>query len=225
MDRASPAAAPADRAYSEPTNTAGGDILRIYIAGPMTGHKDFNYPAFFEAEQRVRRFKHIPLNPARHGDPTKHDRPYYLRRDLQMLAEADAIAVLPGWDESAGACMEVGIARQLRLPIFDLDLGGFTAVEAIDRVGAERWIGELTFTHIGAGLWEAQTDYGHYLVHPRIDGVYEARWCPDDQGYSPEVIHRALNTWEAMTQVLKHNTGVSDAKYAAWKGSHDDRAD
>lgn len=39
--------------------------MKVYIAGPMTGYPDFNYPAFFAAQDALIGVGHEPINPAR----------------------------------------------------------------------------------------------------------------------------------------------------------------
>lgn len=103
----------------------------IYIAGPMTGRPDWNYPAFFEAEYQLRELGKNPLNPAHHdgltveeairsaGTPDRpsHSWSYYMRRDLPHVAQADALCLLPGWQESRGARLEVHVATTLGIPL------------------------------------------------------------------------------------------------------------
>ena len=48
--------------------------MKIYIAGPMTGIKDFNFPAFFEAEKQLNKLGHEVYNPAHNDGPTIEDR-------------------------------------------------------------------------------------------------------------------------------------------------------
>ena len=42
----------------------------VYIAGPMTGLPDLNYPAFNAAEEALTAAGHAVLNPARNGSST-----------------------------------------------------------------------------------------------------------------------------------------------------------
>lgn len=89
---------------------------RIYIAGPMTGYADYNFPAFHAAARAWREMGWEVLNPAEafDGDTT---RPYrdYVVHDIDLLNTCDAIAVLPGWDgEGArGSVWEWGVAIML----------------------------------------------------------------------------------------------------------------
>jgi hypothetical protein len=39
---------------------------RVYIAGPMTGHRNYNFEEFFSAEARLLAYGMDPVNPARH---------------------------------------------------------------------------------------------------------------------------------------------------------------
>lgn len=108
--------------------------MRLYIAGPMTGLPNFNYPAFFAAEEQIAALGHEPLNPARTDGPTVEDAvansgtaenpahpwEYYLRRDIPKVTSADALVVLPGWQDSRGANLEVHIATQLGMPLYIL---------------------------------------------------------------------------------------------------------
>lgn len=81
-----------------------------YIAGPMTGRPDWNYPAFMEAEAWLReRFPgDTVLNPTTQFDgDTTLPRGTYLRHALANVASCDRILLLPGWTDSEGACLEV----------------------------------------------------------------------------------------------------------------------
>lgn len=96
-------------------------ITRIYIAGPMTGLVDFNFPAFFAAEKALQASGFETANPARHGAGTPGASwADYMRRDIPDLLTCDAVAVLPGWGDSRGAALEVHIARSLDMPVAPL---------------------------------------------------------------------------------------------------------
>lgn len=90
--------------------------MRLYIAGPMTSIKDFNYPAFYAAAAAWRTQGWDVVNPAESfaGDTS---RPYrdYVKKDLELLKSCDAIAVLPGWDgEGArGSVWETEVATSV----------------------------------------------------------------------------------------------------------------
>lgn len=89
------------------------DFLTVYIAGPMTGLPEFNYPAFIAAEQRVRRAGWDVRNPADIGVRPGWEWDDYMKAALRMLLESNAIAMLPGWEHSRGARLEHQIAEAL----------------------------------------------------------------------------------------------------------------
>lgn len=86
--------------------------MKIYIAGPMTGIPDFNRISFNEAARLLSEKGHIVLNPAVLPDGMKHEE--YMTICLAMVEVCDMVALLPGWENSTGACMEV-------IRAFDLD--------------------------------------------------------------------------------------------------------
>lgn len=93
--------------------------MKIYLAGPMTGLPEFNYPAFHEAAAALRLRGYEVLNPAEFYTHTELPRAFYLRRSLaRMLLEADAIAMLPGYEKSAGAQLELEAARQSGFEVY-----------------------------------------------------------------------------------------------------------
>ena len=105
--------------------------LTIYIAGPMRGYPEHNFPAFFEAEKKWCKMgsaiKNI-YNPAKMDtdegfDPKTltEDRQHLkdcMRRDLNAILECDAVVMLPGWEKSEGAKVEHALAVYLGLLIF-----------------------------------------------------------------------------------------------------------
>lgn len=110
----------------------------IYVAGPMSGIKDCNYPAFFEAAEAFAEGGWRVFNPAQNDldqfgslatveQLVKEDRQGFIRhvlgQDLEFITqEADAIAMLPGWETSLGARAEHATAVALGLQIIYIDV-------------------------------------------------------------------------------------------------------
>lgn len=95
--------------------------MKVYIAGPMSGLPDFNYPAFHEAAKALQAVGHTYHNPANAeslnttGKPQSWD--WYMRHAITMLVHAEGVALLPGWEKSKGATLEHLIALQLGMEI------------------------------------------------------------------------------------------------------------
>ena len=112
---------------------------QIYVAGPMRGHKEFNFPAFIEATVRLRSEGWIVFNPAERDlntgfDPTGMEGSdeelaelnFCLRSalgdDTQWICQnADAIYMLDGWHHSTGAVAERSLAEALGLEVIEQD--------------------------------------------------------------------------------------------------------
>ena len=98
--------------------------MKVYVAGPMTGLPDFNYPAFTAAAERLTAAGHRALNPVDSetlndtGSPQTWD--WYMRHALRMVLDADGIALLDGWEASRGARLEHHVATTLGIPVHPL---------------------------------------------------------------------------------------------------------
>lgn len=115
---------------------------RIYVCGPMTGIAEHNFPAFFEAERLLQREGLVVENPANHGSHEWACWADYLRADLPRLATCEAIYLLPGWEQSQGAMLEIHVARALGLSLRYAD--GAKLVEPVeDTVVAEEFTQEF----------------------------------------------------------------------------------
>jgi hypothetical protein len=96
---------------------------RIYLAGPMSGLPEYNFPAFRDAAARLRALLFDVVSPVEldhgPGEPGSYSNQHYLRNDLRALLDCDAIALLPGWEQSIGARCEVAVAITLGLGFVD----------------------------------------------------------------------------------------------------------
>ncbi|MFZ4431646.1 MAG: DUF4406 domain-containing protein [Microthrixaceae bacterium] len=108
---------------------------KLYLAGPMRGCKEFNFPTFRRGRQRLRAAGYDVFCPAERDeesgfDPTGMEGTteelertgFDLRQALSLGTEficekADGIAVLDGWERSSGARAEVALAEALGLPV------------------------------------------------------------------------------------------------------------
>ena len=106
---------------------AAARAKRVYVAGPMTGIEDFNYPAFNSMADKLRGQGYEVENPADHGVVEGATWSDYMAYDLTRLGLCGVIALLPGWERSEGAKLEVQIAHRL----------GMTVVNAHDLVSME----------------------------------------------------------------------------------------
>jgi len=104
--------------------------MKVYLAGPMSGKEDFNFPAFFEAAKKLRKRGHKVFNPAEEDlkewkdlETIKKKANYRtcLKKDLSWICDrADAIALLPGWKKSKGVKVEKALADALGLKVIKL---------------------------------------------------------------------------------------------------------
>jgi hypothetical protein len=93
--------------------------MKTYISGPLAGLPEV------PREEKVARFKRaaetLHSMGLECGDTNGHTWDCWLRWDiLGMLQECDSIALLPGWESSKGARLELHIAQELGWNIIDL---------------------------------------------------------------------------------------------------------
>lgn len=94
-------------------------MRRLYLAGPMSGYPEHNIPAFREAATRLRCLGFEVVSPAEGEGAEQDGRSWedWMRRDIKLLADCEAVACLPGWEQSRGATLETNIARDLGMPL------------------------------------------------------------------------------------------------------------
>lgn len=113
-----------------------------YLAGPMTGYPQFNFPLFEETTQRLRHLGFKIISPHETDPPDiqkiawfspdgqldEHDKiggetwGDILSRDVKLIAdEIDGLFVLARWYESKGARLEVFVAMSKDIPVYSAD--------------------------------------------------------------------------------------------------------
>lgn len=109
-----------------------GTLPTCYVAGPMRGLPEYNFPAFAAATRELRAcgFKvHSPhendleagLQPDPEGDPDAAlPLKVYMQKDLQQVCSSEVVFVLPGWEKSKGANLEVHVAHSVDVPVIEL---------------------------------------------------------------------------------------------------------
>lgn len=95
--------------------------MKIYIAGPMSGLPDLNFPAFHAAAIQLRARGFEAVNPAEINPDHKMPWHICMRRDIAQLVTCDGVALLPGWRKSKGARVERWLARILLIPVLTVE--------------------------------------------------------------------------------------------------------
>lgn len=92
--------------------------MKLYVAGPMTGMPRLNFPAFRAAAASLYGRGFDVLDPSRHGGNLHgYDWADYMRLGLGDVLAADGVALLPCWENSKGATLEVHVAQSLAMPV------------------------------------------------------------------------------------------------------------
>lgn len=106
-------------------------VTRVYIAGPMSGYPDLNFPAFHAAAAEYRKRGCFVINPAEINggadEPamcsTMSKAEYEghwrkcMRADINALLSCEMIVMLDGWTKSKGARLEHHIAVELGMAV------------------------------------------------------------------------------------------------------------
>ena len=100
---------------------------RIYILGPMRGHDQYNFPAFYAMAEKLLAAGYEPVNPAQldredgfriESLAPDHDFTKYpegmvaedvVRRDLKAIMSCAGYVALPGYEKSKGATAEKAV--------------------------------------------------------------------------------------------------------------------
>ena len=135
--------------------------MRPYISGPMSNIEHHNFPAFFECEEVLKKLGHEPLNPARRTpectwesaarDVLENSESWEscIRRDVETMIDADSICLMPRWNQSRGACLELVLAISMGYTVIvwtpdaahkvqfvdDVDLYYNVAIDHLKKVG------------------------------------------------------------------------------------------
>jgi len=171
-------ARPAAFVAAEPKPT-----MTVYIAGPMRGYVEYNFPEFYRAEKLLA--TQYPgckvYNPARmdneegfdekadgftdDGQLLDHLRKWF-PRDVEAIAKCDTIYLLEGWQSSAGATIEKQIAEMFGLTVM-YETQPNVCSEALRLVYGDR--GEA---------------YGHPIVEHQRIADYWSTYLAADHGLS-----------------------------------------
>ena len=96
-------------------------MTRVYVSGPMTGLPGLNFGAFFRAAGQLRALGLEVVNPAELCPDPATPWQECLRADIRALCDCTHLALLPGWEDSKGAHLEVHIAHRLGIRVRALD--------------------------------------------------------------------------------------------------------
>lgn len=108
---------------------------RIYIAGPMSGLPDYNYPAFNAVAEKLRALGCYEVeNPAENPAPASDSWLDYMRLAIPQLMKCDEVVLLPGWAKSRGARIEHQLAVSLGLQVSEW-VGGELSVMRVIHFG------------------------------------------------------------------------------------------
>jgi hypothetical protein len=112
--------------------------MKIYLAGSMQAHGNYNFPLFDHVAEKLRAIGHEVFSPADHAREKlgsletiqkmgKAELAYNIQFELfpEQIAwicrHAGGVLMLPGWEHSDGAKIERQVALYFKKPVGELD--------------------------------------------------------------------------------------------------------
>jgi hypothetical protein len=96
-------------------------MTTVYVSGPMTGLPELNFPAFHAAAAALRARGFSVQNPAEINPDPGAAWDQCMRADIKALCDCDVIALMPGWENSKGAHLELHIAHRIGIRVITLE--------------------------------------------------------------------------------------------------------
>jgi hypothetical protein len=137
-------------------------VAKLYIAGPMSNIPQYNIPAFTEAAATLRAQGMNIISPAEEDSDTIKKEALaskdgkmvngkiggetwadILARDVKIVADlVDGVALLPNWQRSRGAKLEVIVALLTGKPIYEYHTGaGITEL-------SREWVKDVLYANL-----------------------------------------------------------------------------
>jgi hypothetical protein len=121
-------------------------IRSCYLAGPMRGLPEFNFPEFHKQTAWLRANGWQVFSPAERDEADEalngdwgisaagKGLDYFMQYDLAAVCQTSAVVVMPGWEESQGARLEASTAVEVGHPVFEivLDETGARMLESVN---------------------------------------------------------------------------------------------
>ena len=218
---------------------AAPEPTRAYLAGPMSGIPGYNFPAFRAAAEDLREQGFDVLSPVEMDEEDGLDPAALLddslsldqykdllSRDIDRIVKdgIEVIVVLPGWEGSGGANVEVAFGRAAGLPILSYpDLYNVRDTPAVPRVK-----GEVRITDPDTGGAKGQKPERLELIPAeflnalaRVYGMGADKYSDYNylQGYSWNLslgaLLRHVNEWRN-GETLDAESGEHHLAHAAW---------
>lgn len=135
--------------------------MKVYLAGPMSGIPQFNFPEFYRVAALLRAGGWNVVSPAelddhetslaalssKDGTPQDAHRSWgdFLARDVKLIADEgiEGIVFLPGWEKSRGARLEASVGLLCNAKFF------YYISDVIEEIPAALIAGQLFIANMG----------------------------------------------------------------------------
>lgn len=196
-------------------------MKRVYLSGPMSGIAESNFPTFHAWTAKLRADGFDVVNPAEinpgpapqgaEAQSSAAWTAYYnscMRADLREMMDCDAIALMPGWEGSKGANLELHVAHRLGMEVLHLPL----QLDLVAHLRRQIAFSERTFgpgdrtqgviDHIRKELDEVQAEFdeGRATLPEWVDVIILALDGAWRSGATPEQIAAAIVAKQAKNE-------------------------
>ncbi len=200
---------------------------KVYLAGPMSGYPQFNYPLFDQIAHELRHIDYVVLSPAENnralfpgveqepgfaegkGEDHGSDRRYrIMHADLQSVLDCDWVAMLPGWERSVGSTIERRVAETVGKPIYLAEVVGCWVNVVFDQQ-------QIRCDHSAYGDgWQAASDAPTLFD---LDEAYDNRIAPS----FGETFQQAVAEHNAERDALNERLTTGGALHHRYRGQSD----